>query len=355
MTLVWVLAILVASGGVLVLAGGALARAADAIAEATGIGRVWVGTVLLAGATSLPELTTDIAAVRLGAPDLAVGDLFGSTMANMLILAMLDLWPPRRQILRHATFDHALAGCLAIGMTVVAAMFIVAPTRFTILGIGPGSIVLVVMYLAGTRAIYRQGIRTPEVRPAKAPRADGPPAEAPLTDGSPAEAPLTDALPATTATRAILRFVVLAVVILAVAPPFAWSAHRLAEISGLGSTFVGTVLVGLSTSLPELVASLAAIRMGAFDLAVGNLFGSNGFNMIVFFALDIAQPGGSVFNAIESTHVISALLGVLLMSVGLAAIVYRAQRRVALAEPSSALMVLIYLLGLGALYAQVAS
>jgi cation:H+ antiporter len=78
----YVLAFAIGGGVIVVFAGTALARYADAIAEATGIGRVWIGAVLLAGATSLPELTTDIAAVTMGATDLAVGDLFGSSMAT---------------------------------------------------------------------------------------------------------------------------------------------------------------------------------------------------------------------------------------------------------------------------------
>lgn len=65
--------------------------------------------MLLASATSLPELTTDLVAVRLGAPDLAVGDLFGSSMANMLILAIIDLVWRKKQVLQRAALDHALA------------------------------------------------------------------------------------------------------------------------------------------------------------------------------------------------------------------------------------------------------
>ena len=97
----------IGAGAVVILAGTALARYGDAIAEATGLGRLWIGSVLLAGATSLPELTTGISAVRLGAVDLAVGDLFGSSLANMLILAVIDLLPPQRQVLRQATL-HAV-------------------------------------------------------------------------------------------------------------------------------------------------------------------------------------------------------------------------------------------------------
>src|SRR5688572_33303106 len=118
----------VATGAVVVIAGTALARFGEAIAQRTKVGQLWIGAVLLAGATSLPELGTDISATRMGAVDLAIGDLFGSSMANMLILALVDLLPPRRQVLRQATLDHALAMCLAISLNALAAVFLLAPT-----------------------------------------------------------------------------------------------------------------------------------------------------------------------------------------------------------------------------------
>src|SRR5688572_411254 len=67
-------------------AGTALARSADRIADRTGYGRLLVGSVLLAVATSLPEMLVDWSAVRLGEVDLAVGDLMGSNLMNLLIL-----------------------------------------------------------------------------------------------------------------------------------------------------------------------------------------------------------------------------------------------------------------------------
>lgn len=149
--------------------------------------------------------------------------------------------------------------------------------------------------------------------------------------------------------QALLGFGGAAAVILISAPIFAWGAKGIAEMTGLGNTFVGTWLVGLSTSLPELVASLAAVRMGAFDMAVGNLFGSNAFNMAIFFPLDLAQSG-SIFAAVDPSHVVSALFGVILMGLGLAAIAYRAKRRFAMLEPDSLLILVAYLLGIWLLY-----
>lgn len=319
------------AGLIVVLAGTALARYGDAIAEATKLGRLWIGSVLLAGATSLPELMTDVAAVRLGAVDLAVGDLFGSSMANMLILALIDLIPPRRQVLQQATLDHALAAALAISVNALAAVFILVRPDVAFLGlIAPGSALLLFAYVAGTRAIYRHATR--EV--------------AGVASVAPAQA---EGAPKLSLRRALLGFGVAAAAVLAAAPAFAWGAKGIAEMTGLGNTFMGTLLVGLSTSLPELVASLAAVRMGAFDMAVGNLFGSNAFNMAIFFALDLAQSG-SIFAAVDPSHVVSALFAVVLMSLGLGAIVYRAKRRFAMLEPDSLLVLVAYLLGIWTLY-----
>ena len=319
-----------AAGLVVVLAGVHLARFGDAIAQRTRLGGLWIGAVLLAGATSLPELGTDISAVRLGALDLAVGDLFGSSMANMLILGLVDLMPPRRAVLRRATLDHALACGLAISLNALAAAFLVAPSGLIVAGVAPESAVLMLGYVLGTRAVYRQAM----LRYGPSPPSDGELART--------EAP--------TLRRAVAGFAAAAAVTLAAAPLFARAARDLAVASGLGDTFTGTWLVGFSTSLPELVASVAAVRIGAFDLAVGNLFGSNAFNMSVFFWLDLVKPGPSLFAEASGAHVLSGLFAVVLMALGLAAIVYRAKKRFSVVEPDSALIILTYLLGIWMLY-----
>ena len=128
------------------------------------------------------------------------------------------------------------------------------------------------------------------------------------------------------------------------------SAKDIADQSGVSTTFVGTSLVAVVTTLPELVTSLAAVRLGAFDLAVGNLFGSNAFNMAAFLFTDLAYAGGPLLGAIDSTHALTALWGILMMNVGLMGIVYRVEKRYWLIEPDSLVMILGYLLGLWLLF-----
>ena len=154
----------VSSAAALVVAGTWLARAADAIAERTGLARIWIGTILLAGATSLPELASDVAAVRQGNPDLAAGDLFGSSMANMLILALLDLSSPSRRVLRRASVQHAMSASLAIVLTAIAGAAVLAPRHPSILGAGLFSVTLAVVYTGGAYLAWnrrpREGERT---------------------------------------------------------------------------------------------------------------------------------------------------------------------------------------------------
>jgi cation:H+ antiporter len=315
------------SGALIVAAGALLARNADVIAETTGLGRLWAGSILLATASSLPELATDVAAVRFDAADLAAGDLFGSSLANMLVLAVIDLVLRRKQVLRSVALDHALAASLAISLNALAVVLVLIRPESTLWRVAPGSILLVFAYLTGTRAVYRQARRGPNAA------------------GSHAR---------TTASTRMLRratwgFSAATLMILGAAPLFAWSAREIAAITGLGTTVVGTWLVGLATSLPELASSVSAVRLGALDMAVGNLFGSNAFNMAIFFVLDLAEPG-SFFAALDSRHALSGLFAVVMMCLGLAAIVYRAEKRFAMIEPGAILMVAAYLLAIGVLY-----
>lgn len=310
-----------------VFAGVHLARSGDVIALRTRLGGLWVGSVFLAVATSLPELATDVAAVRMGAPDIAVGDLFGSSMANMLILALLSLLPGSA-LFERATLENGLAATLAITLTATAAFFLLLRSPVTIFGLGLGSIVIVVAYLAGTRTILKN-----DRIARQAAEADG--------EGRPA-----DLSGAPSLRHAVLVFLGSSIAILIAAPLFAASAKGVAELTGLSTSFVGTWLVGLATSLPELVASLAAVRIGASDMAVGNLFGSNALNMAIFAPLDVAGGGEPLLGAVSEAHALAALVGIALMALGHAALHYRAPGRLLRLEPGGAMMVLLYFSGL---------
>jgi cation:H+ antiporter len=136
---------------------------------------------------------------------------------------------------------------------------------------------------------------------------------------------------------------VAALVICVAGPRLAHAAPGIADRTGLGGTFVGTTLVAITTSLPELVASIVAVRAGAHDLAIGNIFGSNAFNMVLLAPLD-ACHSGSLLAALSPDHAITALAGVVATAVAVLGQLYRVERRLPICEPD-AWLVLATVLG----------
>lgn len=320
---------------VIVVAGTALARCADAIAEATGLGRLVVGSVLLAAATSLPELTVDLSAIRLGLPDLAVGDLFGSSLMNLLILAAIDLLPQSSgKMLSRSAAAHALSGLLSIALTGLAALALLTSrdmAKGEFLGVHVWVWLIVLGYGLGVRAVFiDQRIALRAAREA--------------------ELPAEKLHPQWSLRRSSAGFVAAASVILVVGPYLAKTAGEFARLTGLGESFVGTTLVALSTSLPELVATLAAVRIGAFDLAVGNVFGSNAFNMVLLLPLDAMHPG-PLLAAASSTHAVSSLAAVVATSTAIMGQLYQAPKRWRFLEPDAWLVMAMILGALTLVYA----
>ncbi len=127
------------------------------------------------------------------------------------------------------------------------------------------------------------------------------------------------------------------------------AAGRLAELTGLGDTFIGTTLVALSTSLPELVTTLVALRMGAIALAIANIFGSNSFNMVLLLPLDMAYPG-ALFAAVSMAHAVSGLFIILVTALIVMGQLYQVEKRIALVEPDALLVILLVLSALATIY-----
>ena len=328
-----------AFAAVVALAGTFLVRSADQIAEITRLGRLLVGSVLLAATTSLPELTIDLSAVRQGMPDLAAGDLFGSSLMNLMILAALDLvHRSGGKMLSRESAAHALSAALSIAFTAIAGLAILSAPRipgFSFLGIEIWSWGILVAYLLGVRMIFLD--QRISARAAADVSASMEPAES-------GKQPIQTHL-----WKPVVVFSTAAIVIFFTGPRLAHVAGRLADFSGIGKTFVGTSFLAITTSLPEWVACIAAMRMKAFDLVIGNVFGSNAFNMLLFVPLDAAHSG-SIFADISPSHGVTALAVILATSVAILGQLYQVENRRRVVEPDALLMLLILAGGLILVY-----
>lgn len=320
--------IFLVSAAVLVRAGAALAGYADQIAERTGMSRLFVGTIMLAFATSLPELVTDITAARAGAPDLAVGDLFGSSMANMAILAIIDLLY-RGRVWPSVELGHARVAAVAVALTSMAALSIFTQSSLKIGWVGLTPILIAVLYVVSIAWFRRMSL---VARPGL---------EAP---GIPIQKPTGWSEKAAQQSLASIwaRFGASAFVILVSAPFVTLSVKAIADATGIAQTFLGAAILAVTTSLPELIASIAAVRIGAYDMAVGNLFGSNVANMSVLLFADIAYTEGPILAAVAQTQIVSALGAILLMAIAVASIVGESETRIRKLEPDAIVLLIVY-------------
>lgn len=331
----WV--VFLGTAGVVVAAGSRLAREGDRLADETGIGGLWVGVILLATATSLPELVTNISAAAIDEPDLAVGNLFGSSMANMAVLAIVDLMHRQRRVWQAVSLGHTLVSSLSVVLTALAAMFVMSELGWSLFHVGVDTIVVAALYIAGTRVVFRHEYLEALDRIAERARDGEYPEHAETHIRWPKR-------------RSLAGFAVAAAAIFAAAPFMANAASGISDQTGLDRSFVGATFLAIVTSLPELVTAIAAVRIGAYDLAVGNLFGSNGFNMFTLIFADIAYTQGPILADVSSAEVVAALAALVLMAIATMGIVYRAERRYFLVEPDAALVLLGYVLGLALVY-----
>ena len=295
--------------GIILFAGTRLARYGDAIAEKTGLGRIWVGLILLAAITSMPELVTGVSAVALvKLPDLALGNLLGSCLFNLAILALLDVIHRPAPVLSRASSRHVLSAVSGIVLAGVVAGGIWAGGRFPGLTLGwvsaPGILPLV-LYIVGVWWIFRsERSRQPQ----------------PVEVVSPQYQELS-------ARTIYLRFGLAAAASIGAGIWLALVGDELAVTYNWHASFVGSLFLAITTSLPELAVCVAALRLGAVDMAVADILGSNMFNLALVTPIDLAYRRGSLFSSVSGDHLITALLTVAMSLIVISGLRFRRERK----------------------------
>jgi len=323
--MVWL--IFFGSAAVIVLAATQLAKFGDAIAVRTRLGGMFVGTLLLAGATSLPELLTGINSLTQGVPNLAAGNLLGSSMLNILLLAVLDVTFRQARVLRRVAMRHALTASLASLLIGMAAFFLLANLELRIGWVGLDSLLLIATYIVGVRLIQSSN---PAIGDEGAPEEE--------LEGVPS------------LRRALIGFGLASAILVAVTPWLVRSSNEIAQMAGLSVGFVGATLVAMVTVLPELTTTIAAARIGAFDLAVGNVFGSIAFNLVALGLTDFFYLPGRLLGVIDPSFALVALLGLILTCLGLIGNLAHVERRLLFMEIDALIIFLVYFGGMWFLY-----
>ncbi|GGL90633.1 conjugal transfer protein TraR [Deinococcus aerolatus] len=327
--MIWLAFALVA--GITVAAGTVLARTGDILAEKTKMGRTWTGLILVAATTSLPELFTGASAAVQDLPDLALGDVLGSSMFNLLILSMLDMLGGRVPLSARANQGHALTIGLGMLLVGVVGLGLLAPLP-SVGWIGAMTPVILGIYLLAARLIFLFERRR-QTQQASRLAAELRYAHVPLAS-------------------AVRRYALAAAVVIAAAVTLPGIGEQLARDTGLGQALVGNLLIAITTSLPEVAVSLAAVRLGALDLAIGNILGSNLFNMLIVAVDDVFLTSGPLLSSVTgSSHLVSVLAVLIMNALLLIGLTYHALKKQLVVAWDTAGIALTYLVAVALIFA----
>jgi cation:H+ antiporter len=350
------------AAGTIWWAGVRLERYADAIAEQTGLGQAFTGMLLLAAATSLPEVATTVTAVVwLNNPTLAVHNLLGGVALQTAILVAADRAMDERGALTYFTPRFVLL-IEGVGLLLLLQLTIVGLTTQgfpTVASVSIWSVFILLAYLGVMYLTYRyQGL--PRWTPSKAD-------DVPLDeDEEPHRVSMRDkrednADPQRRAKskhqsgqypvkRLWLLFASLSLIVLLAGWLTAQTADVLAQQTGLGSAFLGATLLALATSLPELSTTTAAARNRRYSMAISNVFGSNAFDVGLLFVADLLYRGGTVLEHAENSLIFVAAIGAIMTIIFLWGLMERENRTVGNIGWDSAAALFVYLSAMVVLY-----
>ena len=319
--------------GLIGVAGKRLSLYADVVAEKTGLGRNWTGLILLASVTSLPELVTGVSSVTAAqVPNIAIGDVLGSCIFNLLLVVILDFFHRGESVYTRASQGHILSaafGLVMIGFIAFNLLMAGGTDRFAVGHLGVYTPITVLLYFLSMRTVfYYERRQLAELIEETAER-----------------------YPQLTLRRAVTGYLLAALVVVAAGGWLPFIGSHLAQAMGWHNTFVGTLFVAFATSLPELVVTLSALRLGALDMAIGNLFGSNLFDVLIIAVDDLFFLRGPILSHVSQLHLASAISAMMMNGVAIVGLLYRPTTRLFRTVGwASMFMLVIYLLNSYVLY-----
>ena len=292
------------------IAGTKLTLYGDGIADKTGMGGTWIGILLLATVTSLPELAAGISAVSLAnVPNVAAGDIFGSCAYNLLLLVFLDYLDGDTPLFTHARRGHILSAGFGIVLLAFAAWNILIGQfgmQWAFWQVGIYSPLIILLYVFAMRTLFAHE---------KAHIAD-------FIEKEP------DKYPGLSLRQLVIRYCVAAVFVIAAGIWLPYVAADIAEQMGWSQSFVGTLFAALVTSLPELVVTFTAARIGAVDMAIGDLLGSNLFNIMILAIDDLFYRPADLLSSISPVHLMSAISAIGMTGIVIAGLYYRSRLQI---------------------------
>jgi cation:H+ antiporter len=281
---------------VILLAGTRLAHRADRIADQTGIGEALAGAVFLGATTSLPGTIVSVVSAGFGHTELAISNAIGGIAAQTAFLGLADI-AYRRANLEHAaaSFTNLTQGALLVVLLAIPLVAASAPS-LAVLGVSPATVALVAAYVFGLR-LSAKARAEPMWRP---------------RDTAETEIDVPDEAAGRPSWRSWLALGLLAACAATSGFALAETAVEISRKTGLSEGAMGAIFTAVTTSMPELVTSIAAVRQGALTLAVGGIIGGNAFDVLFLAFADVAYRDGSIYHTMTQHHVFMVALSIVM-------------------------------------------
>jgi len=314
-------------------AGSKLSRYGDVIADKTGLSGTWVGLVMLATVTSLPELVTGVSAVTVAdTPDIALGDVLGSCVFNLLILTILDFLQREESVYTRASQGHILAAGFGVVLIGFVGFNVLLAERHIGLAVGHVGIytpLILILYAVAMRTLSRYERAQMKI----------------YTEER------VERYPDINLRQAVQRYVLAALVVVGAGTWLPFIGEQIAHVMEWETTFVGTLFVAFATSVPEIVVTVSAMRLGALDMAISNLLGSNLFDILIVAVDDLFFTRGPILTHVSPVHAVSALSAMMMSGIVIVGLLYRPKTRLFRAAGWASLLLLgIYLFNAFVLY-----
>lgn len=307
-----------------------MTKTARDLAHHTGIGEALMGALFIGASTSLSGITTSISAAAAGYAELSVSNALGGIAAQTTFLAIADI-AYRRANLEHAaaSAENLFMAAFLIVLLSIHALALAVP-HLNVLSIHPATLILISVYIFGLRLLSRTH-KTPMWLPR------------PTSDTSFESASDTHAGQHSPLAGLWVRFAFCASIVATCGWVLSEVSIPLADKTGLSHGIVGGVFTAVSTSIPELVVAVTAVRLGALSLAVGDIIGGNAFDTLFIAASDMVYRAGPIYAAVSAAESFWLATSLLMTGVLLLGLIYRERYGPANIGLESTALLIIYM------------
>ena len=263
------------------------AKYVDLLDKTTNLSGAFIGGILLSAVTSLPELLTSISAtVWLDNPGLSIGNILGSNLFNLATLSMLILIFIKTFKKSKISNSHYMTAIFSLLIYIVIILNMTNILNVDFLTINVTSIIILILYILGVRTMASDNSAVETL-----------------------EKEINSEKVDLTLKQIIIRFILASVGLVVFSILITYITDIISARLNLGSGFAGALFLGIATSLPEVTSSISLVKMNSFNIAVGNIVGSNLFNFLILTIADLLYIKGTIYTFADSQTVNLLILG----------------------------------------------